>query len=142
MNAEIINFLGGSAILISAIAWLVRSLVVHHLNKDVDIFKNNLQHTSKVEAHKLSLLHEKRAEVVAELYQLLIEFVSAAHSFASPIEYAGEASKDEKGILYQQHAAKFRNYYIKNKIYFSRSICNAVDDIWNVTSDPIMDFGY
>ena len=105
MTEEVVKFLGGTAIAIAAIGWLVRSLIGHFLSKDVESFKQRLQSESTVELERLRhslrliaserekqvhLLHERRAEVIAELYARLKEFVGAAGSFASLVEWKGE----------------------------------------------------
>ncbi len=83
---EIIKTLGGSAILVAALAWLARSLLTKLLSKDLEKFKSDLQVSSQqsiegfksslqIEAHRRSIefsaLHSKRAEFVAELYAKL-----------------------------------------------------------------------
>jgi len=86
MNWEIIvNTLGGTAILVSAMAWLARSLIGQYLNKDIERFKSDLKANSdkeveslkaelKLEIDKASFqfntLHFKRAEVMAKLYEM------------------------------------------------------------------------
>ena len=93
---NIIAFLGGSTILIGAVAWLAKTIVSQGLSKDLAVFKTELQQKSSIEIQKVSVLHSKRAEVIAELYRLLVEYIGAAESYASPVEYGGEDTKDEK----------------------------------------------
>ena len=101
MTEEVVKFLGGTALVLAAVGWLVRSLIGHFLSKDVESFKHRLQSESTVELERLRhslrlvasehekqihLLQERRAEVIAELYARLIEFLGAAESFASLAE--------------------------------------------------------
>ena len=80
---DILPTLGGMAILVAAIAWLSKSLLINLLSKDVERFKSELQASSQrsVESFKASLqieayryaveysaLHAKRAELISELY--------------------------------------------------------------------------
>jgi hypothetical protein len=105
---EVLKFLGGAAIVLAAVGWLVRSLVSHFLSKDVESYKGRLQSQATIELERLRhslrliasehekqihLLHERRAEVIGELYRRLIEFVSAATSFAALAELAGRANE-------------------------------------------------
>jgi hypothetical protein len=84
---DILRTLGGMAILVSALAWLSRSLLTSLLSKDIERFKSDLQVSSQksVEAFKSSLqleaqrhaveysaLHSKRAELIAELYSQIV----------------------------------------------------------------------
>ena len=90
--------LGGSAMLVAAVAWLARSIIDQFLSKDLERFKSELASASSLSAertrHELALaaqekgllltkLHEKRAQVIAELYGLLVEAQWASQDFAS-----------------------------------------------------------
>src|SRR5687767_12726633 len=103
-DAIIVAF-GGNVALLAVLAWLARSLVGQLIAKDLEQFKANLASVSVVAAERLkhelqlsaqehqvviSKLHERRAQVVAETYSLLVEAQWAAQDFVSPMEWAGE----------------------------------------------------
>lgn len=145
MAEELVRFLGGTAIAIAAMAWLARSLISHFLAKDVESFKLRLQSESTFEVERLrhslrlvasehekqvQLLHERRAEVIAELYAKLKEFVGAATSFAALIEWQGEPTKEEKAVALGSKAFEFRRYFEMKRIFFSNDVCSKVDAVF------------
>jgi hypothetical protein len=65
---DLLRTLGGMAILVSAIAWLSRSLLTNLLSKDLEKFKSDLQIESQRHAVEYSALHAKRAELISDLY--------------------------------------------------------------------------
>jgi hypothetical protein len=145
MTEEVVKFLGGTAIVIAAIGWFVRSLIGHFLSKDVESFKQRLQSESTVELERLRhslrlivsehekqihLLHERRAEVIAELYARLKEFVGAAASFASLVEWKGEPTKEEKAAKLADKAYEFHHYFQAKRIFFSEDVCAKVDTVF------------
>lgn len=155
MTEEVIKFLGGSALLLAAAAWLVRSLVSHFLSKDVEAYKTQLQSQSAMSLERLRhdlrlvaaqhekqvhLLQERRAEVIAELYSKLIAFLSAAESFASLVEWSGEPSKEEKAKTLGEKAGDFRDYFLRHKIYFTEEICSKVESLWQEAHQVSMKF--
>lgn len=142
MSSELIKFFGGSAMFLAAVAWLVRSLITHRLNKDIDNFKTKLEHESRAQLQRLSILNEKRAEIIEGLYHRIDTFVKSAASFASYIEFSSEPSKDEKAEIYSEAAMDFYEYFHKNKIYFSVDVCSKVEEIFNETRDALFDYGY
>src|ERR1043165_8182915 len=102
--AEVIKFVGGTAVIGGLIVWLIRSVVLHVLSKDVETYKNQLQNESAATLERLrhqlrlaaaehekrtALLQEKRAEVVATLYTKTVDFLAAAESFAAIVEWSG-----------------------------------------------------
>jgi len=142
MTGEIIKFFGGAALFLGAAAWLIRSLVSHRLSKDIENFKTELQHQSKLEIQQVAVLHTKRAEVIAELYRLLVEFVGSAESYASLVEWKGEPSKDEKAEQLGEIATEFRKYFVVNRIYFTKNTCSAVDELWLESLGPIRKYSF
>ena len=145
MTEEVIKFLGGTAIVLAVVGWLVRSLIGHFLSKDVEAFKQRLQSESTVELERLRhslrliasehekqihLLHERRAEVIAELYSKLREFLGAAESFASLAEWKGEPTKKEKAGKLGETAYEFHHYFQTKRIFFSEDVCAKVDTVF------------
>lgn len=80
---DLLRTLGGMAILVTAMAWLSKSLLTNLLSRDLERFKSELQASSQrsveslkatlqIEAHRrateYSALHAKRAELISELY--------------------------------------------------------------------------
>jgi hypothetical protein len=133
---------GGNAIVLAVLGWLAKSLVTGLLQKDMEQFKSALvaETESSIEKlrHQLSLvatehqvrfskLHETRAEVIAELYSLLVEAHWAGSSFASPMEWVGEPSKKEKYETALNASAKFYRYFEKKKIYLPKDLCDQLD---------------
>jgi hypothetical protein len=142
---DALKFVGGVAIALGAVAWLIRSLIQHVLSKDVETFKNQLRTQSDLELERLRhslklvaaehekrthLLQERRAQVIAELYSKLMDFLGAAESFASLVEWSGEPSKDEKAAKLGDVAAGFHGYFIRHRIYFTPELCVKVDALF------------
>lgn len=155
MTEDVIKFLGGSALLLAAAAWLVRSLFSHLLSKDVEAYKAQIQSQSAMSLERLRhdlrlvaaqhekqvhILQERRAEVIAELYSKLIAFLSAAESFASQVEWSGEPSKEEKAKSLGQKAGDFREYFLRHKIYFTEEVSSKVESLWQEVHQASMKF--
>ncbi len=142
---EIVKFLGGTALALAAVGWLVRSVIVHLLSKDIESFKEQLRAQSAVQLERLrhelrlvaaehekrtQLLQERRAQTIAELYSKLMHFLAAAESFASFMEWSGEPSKREKAKLLDGRAGEFHEYFLCNRIYFSEDVCEKVETLF------------
>src|ERR1043166_1529586 len=81
---------GGTTGLGFALALLVRKLISHNLDKDIELFRVQLKAGTDVEIERLrssleiasfehqirfTKLHEKQAQVIAELYAHLVELL-------------------------------------------------------------------
>jgi hypothetical protein len=148
--------LGGNAALLLVLGWLARSLGSQLLAKDIERFKAELSAASTVATERLkhdlqiaavehqvrfSRLHERRAEVVAETYALLVEAQWASQSFVSVMEWAGEPPKHEKYTLAMNKAAEFYRYFDKNRIYLPPALCEQLEAFIRNMRREVIGFG-
>lgn len=146
MFQELLIAFASSALVLSAVAWLTRSIILHFLSKDFETFKQQLTHQSALELENLrhslrlvaterekqiGLLQEKRAAAIVEIYARLVAFIAAAESFAAIVEFGGEPSKPDKAKTLNEKGWEFRDYFLKHRIYFSQPICEKVDQLFN-----------
>ena len=89
--------IGGGTVLLGTAAYLIKTALAQRLLLDAEGFKAQLKTSADVEIERLkvslqmsalehqvrfSKLHEKRAEVIAELYRRLVELSMLAHQYA------------------------------------------------------------
>jgi hypothetical protein len=85
MWIDLLKSIVPDSVLILAVAWLAKSITTHRLSKDVERFRADLT----IEAHRdnavFSRLHERRAEVIAELYAALVAAEAAVRHYLNPM---------------------------------------------------------
>jgi hypothetical protein len=127
-------------ILMGAVGYLIKTLIEHFLNKDVDKFRSRLnleieKYKSEIqlEAEKdkiqYSLLQEKRALVISELYTLLSNFDSSIRDLMALFQPAGDKTQEEKAKIAAENGNKFLSYYNQHKIYFNKETCKLITEI-------------
>ena len=146
----------GNAALLGVLGWLARSFGSQLLAKDIERFKaelaaasasatERLKHDLQIAAleHQVrfSKLHERRAEVIAELYGLLVEAKWAAQSFVSVAEWQGEPPKAEKYVTAMNKAADFFRYFDKNRIYLPEELCAQLEKFNADMRTRVISFG-
>ena len=144
--------LGGNAALLLALGWLARSLGSQFLAKDIEKFKaeltavsaasiEGLEHEFQLAAleHQVrfSKLHERRAEVITELYRLLVETEWAAKGFVSSLD----APQPEKYVTAMNKAAEFYWYFEKNRIYLPHPLCEQLEQFIRNMRNQVSGFG-
>jgi hypothetical protein len=150
-QALLVGF-GGNATLLLVIAFLGRSLTSNVLTKDVEKFKNglsrdvekfkgDLQVAAKEHEIRFSKLHEKRAEVLAELYKLLVVATWETGSFASPIEWTGEPDKRQKYQTALNAIAEYFRFFDQHRIYFPQELCVSLEAFAHKLRSPSVGFG-
>ncbi len=152
---DLIKFVSSAAIITVGVAWVIRSLVAHLLSKDIDSYRNKLQTQANIELektkHELSIislefekqnqiLQECRAKSISELYGRLVEFIFAAGDFSNIVEWSGDKTKEEKAVILSEKAQLFTDYFNKNKIYFSKDLCEKVRTVFDGIYDKALTY--
>ncbi|MBS1984314.1 MAG: hypothetical protein JST16_09080 [Bdellovibrionales bacterium] len=142
---QVLITLGGQAMLLSALAYLIKALLSHRLAKDVETFKAQLQSDANVTVERLknslqiaatehqvrfSKLQEKRALVVAELYALFVTAYWAAHTYHQWAQFPGGLTEEEQAqeAWHALHVA-FR-FFESNRIYLSETLAAELDNFF------------
>lgn len=148
--------LGGNVALLAVLGWLSQSFVSQLLAKDIEGFKATLRSESESASQRLrhdlekatiehqvrfSKLHEKRAEVIAELYGFLVQAYWDISSFASHTEWQGEPRKQEKYAAAMNSSASFFRFFDKHRIYIPEPLCNQVDEFAQAMRGKAIGFG-
>ena len=153
-----------SAVLSGLVVWLTKSWISERLKSSIkneydqklETHKAQLKAASDIESERLrsqlsiaaterqvkfSRLHDKRAEVIAELHGKLVQVHWDAESFVSPVESDGEPTKKEKFVTAMNAMADFYRFFEKIKIYLPVALCAALDNFVVNMRQKVMGFG-
>lgn len=170
---ELFKQLGIFAILVFFIAWLGKKILEFLMSQDIEVYKSELSRTSEKEielfkAHLQSMMkerdirftksHEKRIEVISELYMLLWEAHYRATLFNMdlnfeisryeldqklsklPIDIMGDRkpasvekilNKKEQAEEAYRKIVEFEKYFRKHQLFFSKELCIQVERLTN-----------
>lgn len=145
MWQETIEFLGGATILLSATAWLIRSILVHFLGKDIEKFKQQLQIEAEKELTtlrgtlelentklqiKLSTLEARRISFIEELYKYLIDLNNEASGFAIELIHFDDNDKlKEKADKFIDSYSEFYSYFEKHEFFLPKYIADQIKSL-------------
>ena len=162
---DYITGIGSSALSAGAVVWLFRSWISERLKGEIkseydmklEVHKAELKASSDIEIEKLrselgrialehgvkyTALHEKRGEVLAELYRRIRAYTKATSQFSAEFEFEGDSDKNELAKIASEKSSEFRSFYLENKIYFTSEVCEKIDELWNQSWDVIRKFGF
>lgn len=133
---------GGSAVFLSAAAWLVKKIITERLARDAEMFKTRLQTDANMEIEKLrhSLqitalehqvrfvkLHEKQADVIAQVYTLLMQLHALGERFALDDAFADTPRDMEAFESVVEAGRKLFLFVQMNRIYLPERVCASVE---------------
>ena len=147
---SVLSVFGGSVAFFGALAWLTRSLIQHFLSKDLEKFRLQLmaQHDIALEKTKSELqrlfreheirfshLHEKRAEIIAQLYQMTVETNDAAEACVQAFNEKPENRRFDLAKDAIDRGDELAEFVIRNKIYFSRHLAAELGELYSCLID-------
>lgn len=147
---------GGNAALIAVLAFAGKTLLEKLIARDTKRFESDLKSKSdfaiehlknelqlKTIEHQVrfSRLHEKRANVIAELYGHVVETLWEAESFLSHMEWAGEPSKEEKHRTAMGKLVEFFRFFDKHRIYLPEAVCGSLEKLALEVRSHVIKFG-
>jgi len=137
----IVSTLGGSGVVLVAVAWIVKSIINHALSKNIEEFKLNLQNQSQQEILRLqsslqlhefehqvrfSQLHERLAQATIEVYDKLRCLYSEVRDTVAFIT-TDSRPPGEKTQALQKAETAFADYYYRHKILFPKELTDSID---------------
>jgi hypothetical protein len=154
---EIFTTVGSTAVIVSAVTFLTRSVTNHLLTRDVEKFKARLKADADIEIEKLkhslekvavehqvrfSKLHEKRAEIIADLYARLVDAERIGDHFVKVDSWDDERGRESYEAT-NQNLLDLYYFVEKNRLYFPEPVCDLLTNcVLAVRSNAISMNGY
>ena len=144
----------GNALALAVLGWLAKSLLGTFLSKDLDKHRAALSAANQASGdrlrHELSLianernivfsaLHQRRADAISGAYERIVEAARRGASYASPIEFGGEPSKQEKYTSFVESYNDLVGYFGRSRIYVPKSTCSKIDQVIDQMKDAAIE---
>lgn len=163
---KILTDIGIVGIISGLLVWLIKQLGQLLIDKNLSLYKQELQNKSDLykselnqvfEKYKAELafhsqkafkLHDRRLEKIDELYSLLSDFYNDMFTLTT---WKIVTDMTEEQIRTQEFnntkkagetGNKFLSYYDKNKLYFNSDTCKLIDEIIQLLKDSHSDFSF
>jgi len=162
---DLFRSLGGEVVFLAATAWLLRAVIADRLkaNSDIEIERvksslaqeaksfelkikadadagiERLRQSLEVVTHehqiRFSQLHQKRAEIIADLYKRLVD--AQREGYINIMQF-GRRQKDDEGRLPALTALQnFDTFADQHRIYFPQPICQLIDQFSSLLREPL-----
>ena len=104
-------------------------------------FRNQLQLRVVEHQVRFSRLHEKRAEVIAKLYELMVLAFWEAESFVSPVQWADEPDEKSKHKSTMTALVGLYRYFGQNRIYLPENVCVSLEKLIRDVRTQVINLG-
>lgn len=123
------------------LAFLGRSLILTFLAKDLERYKADLQIAAVEHRVRFSKLHEKRAEVLAEPFKLLVEATWHTSTFVNPFQWPGDPDKNKQYGTAIHAIAQYFHFFDQHRIWLPDHLCLPLEDFAKRLRTPIIAVG-
>jgi hypothetical protein len=152
---QLLSQLISNTVIIGAASWLLSAVINNYINKNNEKYKNELTinaqliiDKAKYELDKSMMLrqvqyeklHNKHAELIAELYAEVADTIRASNELVAIFEPAGIPSKSERFKIFIEAFNKLVITYDRNRVYFTKSICSKMDELIAKVRENIIKF--
>ncbi|HXX20092.1 MAG TPA: hypothetical protein VEJ46_11875 [Candidatus Acidoferrum sp.] len=143
---EIVKTLGSVLIGSGAGVWLLKSIWSQVLSRDLETFKSNLESRNAIEIERLrdelkrvafehetryARLHEKRAEVLEELFKRLVKANRAFSDRFRTGRFAGEPSLEVQSEQAAEAANQFVDWFSENMLFIDDALREKIYSVNN-----------
>jgi hypothetical protein len=140
-----------SVVILTVLGFLAKSIFTEILSRDIEkyksdhqieleIFKADLTKSSFEHQTRYQSLHTKRAEIIAELYNLLVQAEDDMKFLTQPIGLYGAPSHEERRKLAFESGKSLHEYFERNRIYFQQESCERIASFVQALYHALVDF--
>ena len=118
-----------------------KSLIERWLARSLEKFKVDLQLAAFEHETKFTGFHEKRAEVIAELYKRLVQLQISVSALVSTVEETKECESSPFEPNYKkafQSVLPFKQYFEENRLYLAKDLCDRLEEFWGVATAALL----
>jgi len=128
-----------SPLSVAALAWLLKFLFSSGLQRDLERYKRELYVKQFERQARFSLIHQKRAEVIAELYARLARARARIGELVAIFQPGGQ-SLIEKKKLTAEVFNDANSYFQERRIFLQEEIAENVDLVFKAMWEALIEF--
>lgn len=138
---ELLVLIGGPVSVTAILVFVGRKLVESLSQRDLIKLKAELDVARIERESQLAVIQSRRAEVIAEFYDLLATAQMESARLVSILQLSGEPNKEEKWQRATDAAQAALEYFHRHRLFFDQETCMLVENIFDTIRSAHLDFG-
>ncbi|MEW5874770.1 MAG: hypothetical protein AB1752_06265 [Candidatus Zixiibacteriota bacterium] len=127
------------AILLVALAFIVRKVFERALDRDIVQFRSELEKTLFEHQTRFSLLHQRRGEVSSEVYRLLVNACDRLDALVHIMQPSGQDLLGKKEATLAA-VDEFRRYSREHMIFLTQDIVQRIENVQSSMDEVLAAF--
>lgn len=126
---NLLKNLGFFGVAVSGASWVIKKYFEKLFDKDLELFKSNLEKQSIEFRIRYEKLHSERVDVVKEVYKKIVKTHKSFSLLMNPFQQVGDSTEEEKGNEAAKNANELTEYYEENRIFFDEKLSADIDSL-------------
>ena len=124
---------------VAALAWILKSLFNSGLQRDLERYKRQLDAKQFEQQTRFSLIHQKRAEVISELYAILARAKVRLGELVAIFQPGGQSLIEKRKITAETYNEAV-SYFNERRIFLPEEIAENVDGVLAAMRTAFIEF--
>lgn len=126
-------------LVVGAVAWLLRGLVNQGFKRDLERFKSDLERENYERREKFSLIHQRRAEIIAGLYSRIARTKGLLEGLVGIFQQGGQSLTIKKQTVADAYNDA-ASYFFENRLFLPRETATKAGALLEALRHALIDF--
>jgi hypothetical protein len=136
---QLIALILAPTLVVGAVAWLLRSFLDQGMKRDLEKFKIELERESFEKRQKFSLIHQKRADIIAGLYSRLAKTKGLVADLVAPFQQGGQSLNEKKKNVADAYN-EASQFFFQNRLFLPNSTAEKSEKMLESLRHALIDF--
>lgn len=136
---QLIGVIVAPTVVVGAIAWLMRGMLSRGFARDLENHKSELARADFEHRERFSLVHQRRADVIATLYGKIAKTRSVAADLVGILQHGGQSLMEKKRKTADVYN-DMTGYFYENRIFFPYETSDKIEALVAAIHHSLIDF--
>ena len=136
---QLIGLIVMPSVVVGALAWIIRGVISQGFARDIEKYKAELEQQNFEHRERFSTIHQRRAEVIANLYGKIARTKSVTADLVGIFQQGGQSLIEKK-----QKAAEIYNdmasYFYENCLFLPKDTAEKAEKLISTIKEVLIEF--
>ena len=136
---QLITIILAPTLVVGAVAWLLRAIISQGFQRDIERFKAEVKRKNDQQRERFLLIHNRRAEVIADLYSRLAKTKRLVGDLVAIFQQDASAlpQKEQRVADAYNDAAE---YFAQNRLFLPERTAEKADSMLDTLHTALIEF--
>jgi len=136
---QLIAIILAPTLTVAAIAWLLKGIISQGFQRDLEKFKSDLAQKNYEQQQKFSLIHQKQADIIANLYSKFAKTKGLVADLVGIFQQGGQSLMDKKKNVAESYN-DMASYFFQNKLFLTSNTAERCEKLVDELRSALIEF--